>query len=131
MPNFAVEIENLDGLVAALKKYPKIAEKRVQQAIEASAAAVQKNAVKGVVPWRTGMLCLSFGRGLTIGRLFARVAPTVEYAIYVHEGTKPKSADHPGRKPNRFMPRILEKASNEIKSNFQRALDLVANDLTK
>lgn len=151
MASFAVEIENLDEVIKALKSYPKVAEKRIQQAVEAGAAEVQKNAVKGVVPWRTGMLCQSFGLGITIGRMFARVTPTVEYAIYVHEGTRPhiitarpggglfwpgaahpmKSVHHPGTKPNRFMPRIMERANKRIQHHFQRALDLIASDLTK
>lgn len=130
MASYQIEIKNLDALRAAFKKSPQIAEKNIQKAIIASAAEVQKNARRGTVPWRTGNLVQSFGNGITIGRLIARISPTARYAVYVHEGTKPhvikpktgkalfwpgashpvRSVKHPGTKPNRFMLKVAEKA---------------------
>ncbi|MFA6006937.1 MAG: HK97 gp10 family phage protein [Candidatus Paceibacterota bacterium] len=151
MATYAVESRNLDKLRKAFEQSPKIVEKRLQDAIGASIAELHKNAVKGVVPWRTGYLTHSFGLGILIGRLFGRIRPTAEYAIYVHEGTRPhvikarkggglfwkgaahpvKSVQHPGTKPNRFMPRVLDKAKDRIEGHFKRALELVAADIAK
>jgi len=151
MATFSVESPDLTRLQKKLEQSPKIVEKHLQNAIGASIAELHKNAVKGVVPWRTGYLTHSFGLGITIGRLFGRIRPTAKYAVHVHEGTRPhvikakkggglfwkgathpvKSVNHPGTKPNKFMPRILKKAQKGIDGHFKKALELVAKDLTK
>ena len=151
MASFGVDIPNLSKLQNALKKYPEIAEPWLQKAIVASAAEVQKNATRGVLPWKTGYLTQSFGLGILIGRLIGRIWPTAEYAIFVHEGTKPHEirpkngkalywpgaahpvgkVNHPGTKPNRFMPRILEKAKAEIDRHFLTALDKISAEIVK
>lgn len=125
----------------------------LQRAIEASAAEVFKPSQQaGNVPIKTGYLKKSFGK--IGGRLFAKIGPgvvyPVNYAIFVHEGTKPhkilpknkkalfwsgaahpmKSVNHPGTRPNQFMPRILEIAKPNIDKQFKKALDLIAMALT-
>lgn len=153
MPTYSVQIDNLKPLQAALKKFPEIAEKNLQKAVNASAAEIIKQAVRPTVPFKTGNLVHSFGT--IYGRLFANVAPDrstpASYAIFVHEGTKPhmifpktakalywpgaahpvKKVSHPGTKPNRFMPRILEKAGSNIKKHFQASLDLITKEIAK
>mgnify|MGYP001579861272 CR=1 FL=1 len=124
MPSYSIESPGLDKLERALAQYPKIAEKRLQQGIEVSIAELQRNATKGVVPWRTGFLTHSFGLGIVIGKLFGKIAPTAKYAIFVHEGTR-------RTKPNKFMPRILDKAKRKIDSHFKRAADLMVKDIAK
>lgn len=82
-----VEIPNLKELLFNLRRYPAIAERWLQKAIVASGAELHKAANRGNVPWRTGRLVQSFQ--VAIGRMFARVWPTANYAIYVEEGTRP------------------------------------------
>lgn len=117
-----LEIKNLDKLQDSLKKYPAIAERWLQRAIEASIAEIQKNVTRGVVPWRTGRLLQSFGEGIRIGRLWGKIGPTVNYAIFVHEGTR-------HIKPNRFMNRIAEKSSPAIQKHFSLALDKIVEEI--
>ena len=151
MASFSVEIPNIGKLQKALEDSSKIAEPWLQKAIEASVAEIQKNATKGTVPWKTGYLVQSFGLGILIGRLIGRIAPTANYAIYVHEGTgpheiRPKNGkalfwpgaahpvakvNHPGTKPNRFIPRILGKATPGINRHFERALELILGEIAR
>lgn len=151
MPAFDISIPSMDKLQARLKQSPQITERYLQQAIEASGAEVHKHATRENVPWKTGNLVQSFG--VVLGRLFASIAPDrsspAGYAIYVHEGTAPhvilpkngralfwpgaahpvSKVNHPGTKPNRFMPRIIEKAQPQIEQHFKKALDLIASKL--
>ncbi|MBI5071669.1 HK97 gp10 family phage protein [Candidatus Falkowbacteria bacterium] len=145
-----LEIKNLDKLQDSFKKYPAIAERWIQRAIEESIAEIQKNAIRGVVPWRIGRLLQSFGEGIKYGRLWGKIGPTVNYALFVHEGTRPhvieaknkkvlankkaglifgRRVNHPGTKPNRFMNRIAEKSSPAIQKHFSLALDKIVDEI--
>ena len=118
MPSTQVEIVGLSRLQKALANYPKIAHARLQDAIVASAAEVVSHATRENVPWRTGNLVQSFGQGVTMGELFARVGPNASqapYAIFVHDGTQHI------KNPNRFMPRIVGKAQPRINQHFEKA----------
>lgn len=147
MPQFSVEIKNLDQLQKNLKDFPQITEMYLQRAINAGAAEIHKNANRLNVPWKTGNLVQSFG--VVLGRLYASVAPDrstpAKYALAVHEGTGPHvitpkkgkalfwkgakhpvaKVNHPGTRPNRYMPRILEKAQPKINEHFHSALDKI------
>lgn len=151
MPSFNVEIKNLAELQAKIAQFPNIAEKHMQTAINATAAEVMKNATRSTVPWKTGNLVQSFG--MVMGRLYASIGPNrataAGYAIYVHEGTRPhkilpktakalfwvgarhpvKSVNHPGTKPNRFMPRILTAAQSNIDAIWRTTLDRITKEL--
>ncbi len=146
----------LEQLQAALQTAPEVVAKRLQSAVVASAAIITRHTVRsdGIVPYRTGRLSQSIGRppaGLEIGTLRAIVRPAVDYAIFVHEGTAPheimpktkkalfwpgadhpvRKVNHPGTKPNPFMPRLLDASREEIQQQFAKAAELVVQDLTK
>lgn len=149
MPSFDVKIDGLDRIVDSLNRAPKATEDVLQKAIVASAAEIQKAATRPDVPWRTGNLVQSFGNGIVIGHLVAEVGPTANYAVYVHEGTRPHvitpkagkalfwkgaahpvgSVKHPGTKPNRFVPRILAKATPKIEGHFERAIQMIIDSI--
>ena len=149
MPIVEVEIPNLKELLFNLKRYPAISEKWLQKAIVASGAELHKAARRGIVPWRTGRLTQSFQ--VAIGRLFARVWPTVKYAIYVHEGTRPhlilprvkmalywegaehpvKRVMHPGTRENRFLERMVRLAQSNIAKHFKEAGDNILKEIAK
>lgn len=125
MPDYDVHIDGLDRFIANLKQFPDVVEKRMQGALEMSVAEIHKNAEKPLVPQRTRNLIKSFGQGIVIGRLFASIGPRVNYAVFVHEGTKWIKT------PNKFMVKILEKCQTQINKYFTDALDLVAKDIAK
>ena len=148
---YELEIPNLKKLEDLLKRYPQIAEKRLQEGITIAAAEIMKNATRDTVPWKTGNLVHSFGTAF--GRLFAYVGPNrfsrAPYAYGVHEGTKPHiirpvhakalfwpgashpvaQVNHPGSKPNRFMPRIMAKSRPAVDKTFQLTAEKILKDL--
>ena len=125
MPSFEVSSADISRVSRLFKSYPHIAEPIVQRAINASAAEVQKNATRETVPWRTGNLVQSFGNGVILGRMIATVKPTASYAVYVHEGTSRI------KKPNKFMPRILNASMGKINDYFRQAGEKIAEALAK
>lgn len=151
MAQYSVKIKNLRELQAKLKDYPEISEKHLQKAVSKGAAEFHKNATRANVPWKTGNLVQSFG--VVLGRLYASVAPNrstpAKYAVFVHEGTGPhtitakngkalfwtgakhpvKSVKHPGTRPNKFIPRILERSEARIQMHFKDALDRIAKEI--
>lgn len=151
MPSTIIEVEipNLKELLFNLKRYPAISEKWLQKAIVASGAELHKMAKRGVVPWRTGRLVSSFM--VRIGRLMARVWPTVKYAIYVHEGTQAheilprvkmalywegarhpvRRVWHPGTRANRFLVRMVRLAQSNIAKHFKAAGDNILKEIAK
>lgn len=151
MATVEVSIPNLKELLFNLKRYPTISARWLQRAIEASIAELHKQAVRGVVPWKTGRLAQSFGEGIEIGRLWGRIGPTVNYAEYVYEGTKPhvilprikqalywegaehpvKRVQHPGTKENRFLERMVKLAQSQIVKHFQEAGDKIVKEISK
>jgi hypothetical protein len=146
-----VEIPELKAFTKAMREYQSIAEPIMQKAVEAAAYEVQKKAVRGTVPWRTGFLTQSFGFRPLVGRLFAAVGPTANYALFVHEGTAPhiirpntakalfwpgaphpmKSVRHPGTKPNRFLTRMVEQAKSAAEGHFKTALDRITGEIAQ
>lgn len=147
MADFEVQLQNKERILDAFRRFPRTAEFWMQRAIVAGAAELHKAATRETVPWRTGRLVQSFGQGITIGRLYASVRPTVKYAIFVHEGTQPHlitvvnkrvladkktgrffgtKVHHPGTRPRRFLIDIIEKASPAIQQHFEQALDKIA-----
>ncbi len=88
MPILEVEIKGIQELRRAMRDYPKIAEPILQRAIAATQAVFAKHTLKNdPVPFRTGFLLQSFR--FAASRLQARWFPTVKYALWVHEGTRP------------------------------------------
>ena len=135
MPITEVKIENLAKLQARLKKSPEISKPIFAKAINFSLAELVFNArdpqflFKTPRSERTGYLELSFSEAAAMVRatpekLVGRIAPTANYAIYVHEGTSKIS-------PNPFMIRIIQKSQIKIDEIFKKALEQVTQKLAK
>jgi len=141
-----IKIEGLEKLKDAFKKSPGIVREQIQKAIALSVALVNREA-KIEAPVRTGRLRSSIRS--RIQPFKGIVEPTVDYAIYVHEGTSAhiirpvrrkalywkgakhpvKMVHHPGTKANPFMKRGAEKAEGKVQAIFQRAINNIARQL--
>ncbi|MFA5080299.1 MAG: hypothetical protein WC472_01600 [Candidatus Paceibacterota bacterium] len=110
-----VEIKGLKKIQGALKDYPNISEPILQKAVNATGAILNKNTTKENVPWRTGMLCQTFG--WEIGKLWTKWFPTRNYGVYVN-----------ARNP--FMQRILDKSQPDINEVFKNALGKITEEIS-
>ncbi len=133
MSDINVHIEGLDKFTAALKQFPAIVERRMQDALAMSAAELHKNAEKPLVPQRTRRLISSFGLGIVIGRLVASVGPRTNYAKIVNDGgtRTGKNGKSVTIAPRKYMQKILAKSQDQIARYFKDAADLVVKDIAK
>lgn len=126
---------------AAFKSAPNTMRSIMNPVLHTAVNILAKYTTKGIVPWKTGRLTQSFIA--TYGDLMAMWRPTVNYAMFVHEGTAPhvilpvnkkalywkgaahpvKKVNHPGSKGNPFMPRILQNSQSDIDALMQQGLD--------
>ncbi|MCX6756336.1 MAG: hypothetical protein NTX85_03275 [Candidatus Nomurabacteria bacterium] len=114
MSSYNVQIEGMKELIKAMDEAPSIIKPLLQSAVVASGAIFASKTLKDdPIPWRTGNLLLSFR--FTTGDLLAKWYPTAYYAIFVHDGTSR------GLKANPFMPKVGEKAKENINSLFRDA----------
>jgi len=149
-----IEIKGLEELKAAFKRSPEIVRDQIQKAIGLSVALVNREAkltapvsqVKGKPGGR-----LRAGIRSEISPFRGIVESTVNYGIYVHEGTAPhiirpvrrkalywkgaahpvKMVRHPGTKANPFMKRGAERAEGKVQVTFQTAINNIATQLAK
>jgi len=91
---------------------PALINKALKIAVKKSALLVERYS-KMRSPFDTGRLASSINT--RIGKFTATVSPTVDYANYVHDGTRYMRA-----RP--FMTQGLEDATTEIRSVFNRAI---------
>lgn len=142
-----IQIKGLEELKAAFKRSPEIVRSQIERAIALSVALVNREA-KTEAPVKTGRL--RAGIRSRISSFQGIVESTVNYGIFIHEGTKAhiirpvrkkalywkgarhpvKSVRHPGTKANPFMRRGAEKSERKVQSIFQRAVNNVVNKLS-
>lgn len=133
MPEVVVQIQNLDRLLGALRKYPAISRPQLAKGINASLLELQKNATDANFQFktprsrRTGMLQLSFKDGFdyaTESKLEGSIGPTARsrggsyYPLFVHEGTRRMS-------PNPFMERIADASRVKINGYITESLEKI------
>ncbi len=138
-----IQIEGLSRLQDALARYPGVSSQVFSKAINASLALIDGQATDDAFQFkiprdrRTGGLKNSFAFGkklATPSRLSGSIGPTVKYALFVEQGTKPhvitpknkkalywpgadhpvRSVNHPGSAPNPFMERLASRAKPHI-----------------
>lgn len=80
---------NIDSLISRFKGQEQILVQKLKEGVWGYALLVERGA-KTFAPVRTGRLRSSISTtfGIMAGGLKAIVAPTVEYAFFVHEGTR-------------------------------------------
>jgi hypothetical protein len=81
-----IEIQGLDKLVDALKRYPQVSIKHIDDGIKKSMFEIEAQS-KPRTPVSEGRLRGSYRTDLT--PLRGEIGPTVNYAAAVHEGTRP------------------------------------------
>jgi hypothetical protein len=84
--NVNIKIEGLKELTEALKKWPQISVKHIDDGIKKSLYEIEREA-KPRTPVSEGRLRGSYRTDLK--PLHGEVGPTVDYAAFVHEGTRP------------------------------------------
>lgn len=117
MPVITLEIKGLRELMKNFKKSPLIVYRELNKAIKKIGFMVTMKA-KDVTPVKTGALRASIRPSFR--RLTAIIEPHINYALYVHEGTR-------YMKPRPFLKWGLENSvtdiENELTISVQRALN--------
>lgn len=83
----SVTVKGMDRLLRAMNRAPSVIQSSANEAIRESIYAIQRGTTP-LTPYKTGALRRSLGLGISFGHLYGRISPTVEYAYYVHEGTR-------------------------------------------
>ncbi len=152
MANITIKIEGLDALRGALKRYPTIATKHLQKAINDGVAVIHNLSArqKGIVPVKTGNLSNTFKmKPATLNQLRGSVWPTAKYAKFVNDGTRPhtitakgkglsdgkrffgKSVKHPGFKGRKYMEKLAKTATPKIQDKFNKATENIVEEIAK
>ena len=114
-----ISIKNLDKLIDKLNKYPRESETIVNKAIKVSIFDVQAKAVP-MTPIKSGDLRRSYTT--TFSNLRGILWPNIEYALYVHEGTR-----YMRGRP--YLTDGLRSAQSKLDTNFQWAIDEISKKL--
>lgn len=125
----SIKIENLKEVQSALKKSPQIVSKHINKAINRSIIDIRDASVRES-PVDTGRLRGS--HEMKFGSLRGEVYPSVNYAIFVHQGHRQevgrfvpaigKRLVSPFVKGNPFLKRAVGQVENKINKNFQEGL---------
>lgn len=129
MPNIQIKIKNLPQIKAAFAKAPRLMGNNLSKAINLATLNIGRQATRNA-PVDTGRLRASMLGGAFKGGSFAAyhgttlstnytlratIEPNVEYATYVHEGTKYMRA-----RP--FLRRAVESQEGEVNKYFEDAV---------
>lgn len=146
---FDIKVENLNEIREMFKKAPRVANKELQKATKNAGALIKRTEVKEA-PHKTGNLQRSIQ--LRYRPIVTEIYPTADYAMAVHEGTRPhtitptrkkvlrfkgsngqwvftKKVNHPGTKANPFVKRTAKKVTPGINLIFKKALINIVNNI--
>lgn len=146
-----VKINGLEKLSALSKDFPVVAEKRIGIAIRRSLERLYRE-IGFEAPKDTGHMARTWTR--VLGRFQGTLKAGTNYAVYVHEGTRPhfpptealkdwsrrhgipaflvaRKISQKGTKANPFVTRALKNARAGIASEFSKALDDIVDTVTK
>jgi len=148
--NLSVKITGLDKLLEAFKKAPGMVTAEVKVAIQRALIVLQGSA-RTFVPKDTSNLGSQIKTEMT-GALSGQVVADTEYALFVHEGTKPhwppiaaitpwanrhgippflvaRSIATKGTKPHPFFQWAKEATENDVSGIFDSAIKNIVNKL--
>lgn len=121
MPTVTVKIQNLPQIRAAFALVPVRMAKSLNKAIQKSIFAIERQS-KINSPVLTGRLRAS--HETSFGALRGEVGPTVDYAIYVHEGTR-------FMRGRPFLFNAVEQEERAVQGYFVDAVREVLDDTAK
>lgn len=128
-----VKIKNLDQIKAAFKKAPLLMANNLNKAIRYSINTLQHETIP-ITPIDKGGLRQSLERGVYFSYLVGRLVPEVEYAIYVHEGTRNWPVSQPPKAPGtkrKFLAEGLKKSDRQIQRFFELAVRDTLNEISR
>jgi hypothetical protein len=114
MAQINIQIHNLNEIRAAFRKSPDVMRKNLNRAIQRSILFVQKQTLP-VTPIDTGALRNSLIRGIKFGNLRGSIGTNLNYAGFVHEGTR-------FMKGRPYLKTGVEKSSKFIDEEFKNAV---------
>ncbi len=120
-----IEIKNIDKIIDKFGRMPKKARIELHKAVVKSAFQVEREA-KPITPFDTGRLRGNIKNDIM--PLRSLIAPHVNYAIYVHEGTRRWPLRIPPKKPGtvrQFMKVGAERALPKVQKFFDEAIKKV------
>ena len=146
-----IEIKNIDKLHDALMSSPKVVGKHMQEAIERSSMMFFEQ-LQRIMPADTSNMARTTKRD--IFPLKAEIYPTANYAIFVHEGTRPhpvsplhlkrwashkglnpyavaKSIAKKGTKKQPFMTDAFERVEKNLSEPFDKAIEAALNEISE
>lgn len=144
--SFKIEINNLATLQKMFRESPQVCDKYLQAGTK-DAGALIMNEMQKQAPVKTARLKQSIA--MEYKPISVRVFPNVNYAIFVHEGTKahiiqPKekkalfwngalhpvrAVNHPAVKGNPFVDRTGEMVGDNVNLVFQSVLSKIINNI--
>lgn len=133
-----IQIKNLPQIQAALVRSPQIVSRYINKAINRSIMDI-RNASIDESPVRTGRLRGSYET--RFGNLRGEIGPTVNYAIYVHEGHRQEVGRYvpaierrlvqPYVRGNPFFRRAIDGVTRKINDNFGDGLKDALNEIAR
>ena len=129
---FNVQIKNLPQIRMALASEPRIMAHNLNEAIKDSSLAIRDSAKHFIVsgegyikaPFQTGKM-YSQVLSSPVVNLTSEIYPTVDYAIYVHEGLS--TSRKYGRRP--FLEDAIEDRTEYINEQFEKAVENTLNNV--
>lgn len=128
-----VSIPKLNSLKKALREWPEVSAKEINDAIKKSIFKITEKTLP-ITPVDTHRLRSSIKEGISFGNLKGKIEPKVKYAKFVHEGTVKWPLSKPPRNPGtvrQFLKIGTEKSMDDIKHFFLKALENITSKTAK
>ena len=122
--NLSIKIEGLNEFHKALKQYPKIAAKELDDAIKLSLGQIHREAVPRT-PYQTGRLRSSYQ--FNYKPLAGELYPLTEYAYVQHEGF----FRHPKGGERKYLENATKASLRSIERFFEKALENIVNTIVR
>jgi hypothetical protein len=148
-----IDFENKKEILRAFDRAPRLGEKVFSSVLDKTRIILDKhNQPNNPTPVDQGRLIGSFNFQSSENK--ATYGPTVDYAVYVHEGTEPHNVpfdeiapwaqrkglnpgkvqdkiEDEGTEPNPFLEKLMDKAEGDIVDQFNKGLDEFNKKLSK
>ena len=124
-----VSIPKLGALQKALKQWPELSAREIDNAIKKSIAKITEKTIP-ITPIDTGRLRGSIKEGTSFTPFRGKIQPTAHYASKIHDGTVKYPLSRKPKNPStvrQFLKVGVEKSMGDIKNFFIKALENITN----